>query len=138
MRETVSFLYFPTLPEGILVWFRKDPVHFMNSSCGFLIFSGRIRCRSDCFPVGGNVWNTPFPIRWLPDRNTASLIRIFSGGFRSFSRMETAGLLRKVHGFQPVPDRIRRPESSTWAVPNKNNKPKSVPNKNTLCKIHRN
>jgi hypothetical protein len=100
------------------MWFRKDPVHFMDSSCRFLIFSGRIRCRSDCFPVGGNVWNIPFPVRWLPDRNTASLIRVFSGGFRSFSGMETAGMLRKVHGFQPVPDRIRRSEASTW-VPTK-------------------
>jgi hypothetical protein len=96
------------------MWFRKDPVHFMDSSCRFLIFSGRIRCRSDCFPVDGNVWNIPFPVRWLPDRNTASLIRVFSGGFRSFSGMETAGMLRKVHGFQPVPDRIRRSEASTW------------------------
>jgi hypothetical protein len=114
MRKPVSFPLFSdfcrgssgVVPEGsalfyghflwVTYFFRQDTLSIWLFSCWRKCLeytvSGTVASGSEyCFP-------DPF----------------FSGGFQSFSRMETAGLLRKVHGFQPVSDRIWRPEASTW------------------------
>ena len=115
----------------------------MRETAYFLFCSGSSRCNSSVvpqgsglfygqflwvpyfFPAGYAVYPTVFRLaemfgihrfRYdsLPTPNTASLIHVFSSRFQPFSRMETAGLFRKNHRFRPVPDRFRRPESSTW------------------------